>query len=113
MSRVEAGREAEDRAAQYLLGLGYTLVTRRWRRPGGELDLVALDGDTVVFVEVKWVSAEGYAPELAVSDTKLSRLETIAERFVAEFSLSDRPQRFDLIAMDGEGVRHYIDFMRG
>lgn len=111
-SRMELGRAAEDAAANYLLSLGYTLVTRRWKRPGGELDLVAMDGETLVFVEVKATSAPGFSPEDAVSDSKFRHLETVASRFVSEHGLEETPQRFDLIALDGDGLRHYEDFLR-
>ena len=60
------GREAEDRAARYLLEQGYTLVTRRFSSKGGEIDLVALDGETMVFVEVKARSGKFGTPEEAI-----------------------------------------------
>ncbi len=50
---LQRGRQAEDRALQFLQTRGLRLIARNWRWQGGELDLVMLDGDTVVFVEVR------------------------------------------------------------
>jgi Holliday junction resolvase-like predicted endonuclease len=56
VSSGDLGRQAEDRAAGFLEGLGYGILERRWRCPMGELDIVAMDGETLVFVEVKALS---------------------------------------------------------
>ena len=62
------GRSGEDRAARHLAGLGYRVLERNYRTPQGEIDLIALDGDTVVFVEVKTRTSDSFgAPELAPS----------------------------------------------
>lgn len=99
------GRDAEDRAAEYLLSRGYTLVTRRYRTRGGELDLVALDGETVVFVEVK--ARRTGEPEDGITPQKARRLARAARTFLGELGLDGRPRRFDLVAVDDGGLRHY------
>jgi len=104
--RQRLGRTAEDQAAEYLLGLGYSLVTRRFRVKGGEIDLVALDGDVVVFVEVKVRYAPGYLPEEAIGETKVVRWQRTAEEYMRRLE-DDRPYRFDVIAIDGNGLRHH------
>ena len=106
------GREAEDRAAAYLLGLGYTLVTRRYTVKGGEIDIVALDGDTLVFVEVKLRLSPGLTPEESVDWRKTKRLQVAADAYTFAMGESERPIRFDLIAIDGDGLRHHKDFFR-
>jgi len=53
-SKVTTGRAAEMQAAEYLMNLGYTIITRNYQIRGGEIDLIALDGDELVFVEVRW-----------------------------------------------------------
>ncbi|MDX2064664.1 MAG: YraN family protein [Fimbriimonadaceae bacterium] len=111
-NRKELGRLAEDRAAEYLLSLGYSLITRRWKRAGGEIDLVAMDGETLVFVEVKATLAAGFRPEAAFSDTKVARLLHVSEQYVREYGLHDRPLRVDLVAVDASGLRHYPDVLR-
>ncbi|HMS54626.1 MAG TPA: YraN family protein [Fimbriimonadaceae bacterium] len=105
------GAEAEDRAADYLLGLGYTLVTRRFTVREGELDLVAMDGETLVFVEVKHRRGKAH-PEEAMNPLKAGRLLAAAERYLEKSGLSDRPFRFDLIAIENEQLRHHVDVSR-
>ena len=109
--RRSVGRTAEDRAAEHILGLGYTLVTRRHAMRGGELDLVALDGDTVVFVEVRQRSGAGQSPEESIDDRKAKHLARAAERYMREMG-DKRPIRFDLVAIDPDGLRHHKDFFR-
>jgi putative endonuclease len=106
------GHEAEDRAADYLISQGYTIVTRRKKLRHGELDIVALDGEVLVFVEVKARWAEGYIPEEAIGSAKLRALQLAAEEYVRECEEEERACRFDLIAMDRDGLRHYRDVFR-
>lgn len=100
------GRDAEDRAAEFLLAKGYTIITRRYGTRAGEIDIVALDGEILVFVEVKQRSAKGYVPEEAVGPRKVSRLCKAATQFMARTGDS-RSVRFDLIALDAKGLRHH------
>lgn len=99
------GTEHEDRAADYLLALGYTLVTRRFRARGGEIDIVALDGETIVFVEVRY-RAQG-SPEASVGDKKMARCAAAAESYLRKTGEHRRHTRFDLVAVTADEVRHY------
>lgn len=100
------GSHEEDRAANYLLSLGYTLLGRRVKLRTGELDLVAFDGDILVFVEVK-SRATGLAEE-SVSRKKVGYLIVAAQEYCRKFELEDRECRFDLIAVEGDQLRHHI-----
>ena len=100
------GREAEDLAAEYLLAKGYTIVTRRHQIRGGELDLVAMDGDVVVFVEVKLRRSADASPEESLTPAKGEHLRRSASRYLDEMDLQGRCSRFDLIAIDQGGLRH-------
>jgi len=111
MSRAR-GRDAEDRAAEFLLSIGYTLVTRRYAVRGGEIDLVALDGDELVFVEVRARKGRSAGPENSLSAEKAEHLQLAAEKFRREFGETERPFRFDLVAIDGEGLRHHVRLSR-
>ena len=94
------GAMGEELAAQRLVEAGMRIVDRNWRCRHGELDLVAVDGDTVVFVEVKTRSGLGFgSPAEAVTYAKQRRIRMLAQRWLAE---SDRhwPQvRFDVVAV--------------
>lgn len=86
----EAGAELERR--------GYRLLERNYRCRGGEADLVADDGETLVFVEVKTRSQLGYGlPREAVGWTKQQRLGRAAEHYCATHGIEDRPIRFDVV----------------
>jgi len=102
-----AGAAAEDRAADFLLAKGYTLVTRRRKVRGGEIDLVCLDGEVLVFVEVKFRLAPDYRPEESLGATKASRMRTAARSWVEACGDDGRIWRFDLVAIDRAGLRHY------
>lgn len=105
------GRVAEDLAAEYLLRQGYTIVTRRHKTRRGELDLVALDGSMLVFVEVKSRNAAGYSPEEAMSRSKLDALRVAIELYLNEMGIQLDETRLDLIAIDRDGIRHYKDLL--
>jgi putative endonuclease len=87
------------------LAKGYTILTRRYRSKRGEIDVVALDGETLVFVEVK-ERAQG-DPELAVSLGKQQRIADAALRYQTEFEQGGRDVRFDTIAIVGDTIRHH------
>ena len=106
---MRQGTEAEDRAATYLLTLGYTLLTRRFKGRDGEIDIICLDGETVVFVEVKTRSGKWESPEEAVTVAKLGHLSACAHEYLGKFEIVDRPARFDVIAFDPDGMRHILD----
>ncbi len=100
------GTEAEDRAAAHLLEKGYSIITRRYHGRFGEIDIIALDGETLVFVEVKERRVTGMSPEGAVSSAKVSKMAKAAARFRQETG-DERTFRFDLVAIDNAGLRHY------
>lgn len=106
------GRQAEDVAADYLLGLGYTLVTRRFKASRGELDLIALDGDVLVVVEVKERRAPGFSPEEGVTEAKVKNISDALTEYLNKMGEPEREVRFDLIAIDRDGLRHHIDAFR-
>ena len=107
------GRGGEDEAALFLEGRGLTVFARNVRVGGGEIDLVAGDGGTVVFVEVKWRrDASRGAPAEAVTPLKRRRLLSAARAWLAENpSGSRREVRFDVVAIEGDAGT--IDWIRG
>jgi putative endonuclease len=85
-ARTQAlGRYGEDAAARHLAEAGLTVLERNWRCRSGELDIVALDGDTIAVCEVKTRSEHGFqSPAEAVDAAKAARLERLAELWIAE-----------------------------
>ncbi|MFG2823651.1 YraN family protein [Kitasatospora sp. NPDC048365] len=79
------GRYGEEVAARRLTEGGLRILERNWRCPDGELDIVALDGDTIAVCEVKTRSERGFQqPSEGIDETKADRLRRLAERWLAE-----------------------------
>jgi putative endonuclease len=104
IQRQEFGKAGEDLAVRELERRGYAIVARRYRTRHGEIDIVARDGETTVFVEVKArATAEFGTAAAAVTPMKQRRLMSMAVDYVARHRLAGRPCRFDVVAIDGAG----------
>jgi putative endonuclease len=101
VKRQQLGKSGEDLAVEELVARGYAVLARRYRTRGGEIDIVADDGGTLVFVEVKArATAEfGLAAE-AVTPRKQRQLVSMARDYLAHAGEHDRPCRFDVVAID-------------
>jgi putative endonuclease len=99
-ARIAFGRIGEDLACEELERRGYAIVARRYRRRRGELDIIARDGPTLVFVEVKARegSAFGAAAE-AVTHMKRRRMRQLALEYIARHRLGECPCRFDVVSI--------------
>src|SRR5690606_15472342 len=87
-------------AADALVARGYVVLARRYRTRFGELDIVARDGQTLVFVEVKARRGMAFGqPGDAIHWRKRRRLARLADAFIAEAHLQHLPCRFDVVAL--------------
>jgi putative endonuclease len=94
------GQRGEAEAARFLKKKGYTIVSRSDRRRGGEVDLIAVDGQTIVFVEVKTRRRhETGHPAEAVDLEKQRRLTRLALAYLKQHGLLECPARFDVVAV--------------
>jgi putative endonuclease len=94
------GSRSERAAERFLRRLGYRIVARNYSCPHGELDLVALDGACIVFVEVRSTGNENtLAPATSVDRAKQQRLTNLALHFLQKRRLLDRMARFDVLAL--------------
>ena len=101
LTRQERGREAERAAAAYLERAGLAIVARNWRCRHGELDLVARDGATVVFVEVRARASAGFGGARgSIDHRKRAKLVTTAGAYLARFR-EPPPCRFDAVLLEG------------
>lgn len=97
------GQTSERLAEQFLVAKGYRIVERNLRTSLGELDLVAEDGDILVFVEVKGRTTEAFGgARLAVGRRKQHKLIQLASLYLAQRHLSDRACRFDVVLVQGD-----------
>jgi putative endonuclease len=114
--RHRLGRLGEDLAAAHLERLGYTVLARNHRTRHGELDVVAVDGDALVFVEVKTRRGTG-SPWDALHDLKRHQVRDMARAYLAEVRRRPRTRtvRFDAIGVtvDRHGRLATLDHLQG
>lgn len=112
---VDVGREGEFVAACFLSRRGYDIIERNWRCRAGEADIIARDGESIVFVEVKSRrDCDKGMPSEAVTKEKRERYERIAACYLAVTDVLDVRVRFDIVSIliippDRALVRHHID----
>lgn len=108
----KSGRRAEWLAAQFLRLKGFSLIARRYKTPGGEIDLIAKRGRLVVFTEVK--ARAGFDDAIfAVTPAAQRRISAAAAMFLARHpALADSQMRYDIIAVAGWRIRHIADAWR-
>lgn len=111
---LRQGRRGERAACLHLLGLGYDVLARRFRGRQGEIDVVAFDGEVLVFVEIKTRASRAFGePWEFVDREKQERLRRTAEEFIARHDLGARSYRFDIVSVVAVGtVREEIAVYR-
>jgi putative endonuclease len=115
--RRSLGQGGEAAAAVWLCRAGLTIVARGFRARCGEIDLIAKEGATFVFVEVKTRSGDGFGrPADAVTAEKRRRIARVASLFLAQNRCEQEPCRFDVVEVQPDRgswrVRHIPDAFR-
>jgi putative endonuclease len=111
--RKRFGDRGEDLATDYLVKKGMKILARQYKTKFAEIDLIAKDGDEIVFVEVKTRRslAFGY-PEESVTPVKLRKIQQAAAQYLAENKMNHTPHRVDIIAIhwtdEDQEVHHII-----
>ena len=99
-TRIDKGKRGEDIAAAFLKEQGLQLLEQNVRCTFGEIDLVAKDGRTLVFVEVRSRTGSRFGlPQESVSAAKQRRLTQLAKWYLQRHRLEDQPARFDVVAI--------------
>ena len=107
MNRRGFGAEGEQDVGAYLEGKGYRILAMNYTRSTGEIDLIAQERDTVVFVEVKRRTSQRYGrPAEAVTPTKRRRIVRTALLYLQQTRQLDVPVRFDVIELLPGELRH-------
>lgn len=105
-ARQSLGRAGEDAACAELRRRGYTIVARRYRTRAGEIDIVARDGRTLVFVEVKARSGPAFGSGLdAVTPRKQAQVRRMATDYLWRSGLGEAACRFEVAAVTLDGQR--------
>ena len=101
-STTQKGREGEDSAADFLIKKGYEIIKRNFHfGRSGEMDIIAKDGNFLVFVEVKARQYKSYGSPLeAITYSKTKALRRVAEGWLYVNKIVDQECRFDVIAVD-------------
>lgn len=103
-----SGKRAEDKASDYLINKGLVLIARNFRCKVGELDLIMKDGETLVIVEVRYRKSDEYGSALeSVTATKQAKIIAATHYYLSN-SNTDRPVRFDVVAISGPGKINWI-----
>lgn len=114
-AKDQLGQHGEDIAAQFLTTAGLRVLVRNWRCAEGELDIIAEDGDVLVFCEVKTRSGVAFgSPVEAVSRVKARRIRVLATRWLAQTDQHWSSTRFDVVGIvRRRGFAPVIDHVRG
>ncbi|NTW27888.1 MAG: YraN family protein [Coriobacteriia bacterium] len=98
--KKKLGQRGEDAAAAFLERNGFTIIARNWRCTAGEIDIVALDGQSLVLCEVKTRrgNSKGTAED-AVTPAKQRRYARLAEAYLQSTGMGCMPVRFDVVTL--------------
>jgi putative endonuclease len=111
----ELGKSGEDVAIKYLKKKKYKVIVKGFRFLRGEIDIIAYDGDTLVFIEVKTRQNTRFGqPEESVTPAKRKQLRRVAEGYLLREHIRDVECRFDVLSLsydelEGYSVRHIKD----
>ena len=100
---IEFGSFAEGLAEKFLKDREYKILGRNYRKPWGEVDIIAEKEGIVIFVEVKASDSpapKGFEPEKRVNDDKIKRIKRAAQTYIQQNNLDNRSWQIDLIAIE-------------
>ena len=107
------GHAGELLAEKYLEDLGYTIIERNYRFGKGEIDLIARDGEVLVFCEVKARHSDEFGPpEYALTPGKQQQIRKIAAGYLFEHEIAQHACRFDVVAIRFSGGEPEINYIR-
>ena len=110
-SHIRIGEKGEEIAREFILRKGYKILAQNYRTGHLEIDLIAMDGKEIVFIEVKTRKQNTHYTEDLISETKQERLMEAAEEYLHEMEIHNEP-RFDLISIqlgNETEIMHYKD----
>jgi putative endonuclease len=107
------GQTAENQAARHLKRQGYRIVIRNYRTPVGEIDIIAQQGNSLVFVEVKARRSDRFGnPKMAVTRRKQGQISRAALWYLKETGQMQVPARFDVVAITEREGRPVFEIVR-
>jgi putative endonuclease len=113
IARQRLGKTGEDLACRELERRGYAIVARRYRRRGGELDIIARDGPTLVFVEVKARDGRAFGDAAdAVTGFKRRRITRLARDYMMRQHVDNCRCRFDVVSIQFDSGEPVIEIIQ-
>jgi putative endonuclease len=101
LKRKELGAKGEEIALRYLKSRGYRILERNYRIKFGEIDIIAEQGDNLVFIEVKTRSDNHFgSPFESVTTQKQKQLSKVALEYISKQDWHNRPARFDVVGIE-------------
>jgi len=99
-NKQQTGKYGEEHAASLLRQNGYTIIEKNYRQPCGEIDIIAKDGETLVFIEVKTRRTTGFgSPFEAITERKKRQIARTAQDYLCRKKQTNKPARFDVIGI--------------
>jgi putative endonuclease len=113
LDRKELGRTSEEAAAQFIRNKGLKILVQNYRCRYGEIDIVARDGECLVFVEVRSSRGSHFAdPKESVGARKRRTLSKVALNYLKEKGLLESRSRFDVVTVIGLGAEARLEWMK-
>lgn len=104
------GRLGENKACEFLKNLGYKILDKNFKTHVGEIDVIAKDGEEIVFIEVKTRSQEAFgSPAEAVGELKQQKYFKVAEQYLIKNKFTASPVRFDVVEIQNGQINHIKD----
>jgi putative endonuclease len=114
MEKRDLGRHGEQTAEQFLRAHGYAIVARNYRCPYGEIDVVARDRDTLVFIEVRTQSGPTFGDPLeSVTQRKQRQIAKAALHYVVRHRIENQAMRFDVIGISWNNSAPQLVHVKG
>ncbi len=109
MSKSSIGRRGEDQAVQFLADKGFNVIERNYHSSCGEIDIIGIDADVLVFVEVKaWSSFGVEQLERGINKRKQKRIMETAKYFLSNHrKYMSMAIRFDVVFIGAHGITHF------
>lgn len=112
-SHLSLGKKGEELAIAQLQKLKYKILEKNYKCPLGEMDLIARDKNTLVFIEVKTRSTKDFGgPAAAVDLRKQRQLSKVALHYLNQKKLNNIPARFDVVAIELIGSTPQVEIIR-
>ena len=107
------GKKSEGIAVRHLKRKGYKIVEQNYRNRIGEIDIIARDRDTLVFVEVKSRSTNKFGdPKWAITPTKQRKISMVALAYLKTLDQGDAKARFDVVCIQEDGETRQVEIVK-